>query len=237
MNASTQDQPIPSIESVPPGDVIPNDGGNLGSSLSGRSTPSRDIMTPAASTPEAGRVLLNSTGDESSSAAHAIRDSPAQTNGLENGFDNLHISPGPDPGTSPARTSGLENGIDNLHLSPGPDASRESLSPRRSRRQRSNSPMIAAMHEVHNEERPENGFHRPEFQQALADAKSLMARVTSTLASSVIHSDVHSTLYRLHNEASRLAEFRCAPARRIGCVGDSGVGELHGLPIPYRLCH
>lgn len=71
---------------------------------------------------------------------------------------------------------------------------------------------------------PQDRFHDPEFQQALAHAKSLMARLAGALGSSTLHLEPDSTMKTLRDRGDELARFRSPPTRTVGLVGDSGAG-------------
>jgi hypothetical protein len=92
------------------------------------------------------------------------------------------------------------------------------------RRRRSSSRMIRPVHNVQDEEPPQDRFHEPAFQQAFHDAKRIMSELYDVLGSNSLHTDPDSTMQRLHKEAEALAVFQCSSSRTVGFVGDSGVG-------------
>jgi hypothetical protein len=96
-------------------------------------------------------------------------------------------------------------------------------SPRASRR-RSSSRINTAPHDVRDEELPNDDFHKATFQQAFSNAKRLMAELTEVLSSSTIHHERDSAMTGLHKQANKLARFHCPSTRKVGFVGDSGVG-------------
>jgi ABC-type transport system involved in Fe-S cluster assembly fused permease/ATPase subunit len=83
---------------------------------------------------------------------------------------------------------------------------------------------------VWNEEPPADRFFQASFQEALTDAKSLMAWLVGVLESSNLHLEPDSTIRLLRQQAQELASFQCPPTRTVGFVGDSGVGKPPILP-------
>ncbi|KAK4161389.1 hypothetical protein QBC43DRAFT_323938 [Cladorrhinum sp. PSN259] len=111
-------------------------------------------------------------------------------------------------------------------------SSRHSLSPsqpdgtpRGHRHRRSASRDIKSVHEVADEQSPDDPFHNPAFQKALSDARTLISRVSGALGTRWINPEEAPTLYRLHQRAQDLANFRCAVTQTVAFVGDSGVGK------------
>ncbi|KAK3682814.1 hypothetical protein B0T22DRAFT_444981 [Podospora appendiculata] len=104
---------------------------------------------------------------------------------------------------------------DSKHLTPSPPP-RRSRSPSQSRH---------ACHDVGDEEPPPNRFHDPAFQTAFKDARDLARDLGEVLGSSALHLEPDSTICRLRQRASELAQFKCPPTRTVGFVGDSGVGK------------
>lgn len=120
------------------------------------------------------------------------------------------------------RTSNFDNGA--ALLDPGRlDTERNSPD----RRRRSSSRMNTRVHNVQDEEPPQDRFHDPAFQQAFGEAKRIMSELSNVLGSNSLHIDPDSTMQRLHREAGDLAIFQCPSSRTVGFVGDSGVGTLH----------
>jgi hypothetical protein len=105
----------------------------------------------------------------------------------------------------------------------GSDLRSRSAVPRTSRRRTSSRTNLIA-HNVGDEELPHDRFHDPDVQQALGDAKALMAHLRDVLGSSSLHADPDSTMRRLHRRAENLASFQYPSTRTVGFVGDSGVG-------------
>lgn len=111
-------------------------------------------------------------------------------------------------------------------LDPGSPGAKEVSSGREmSRRRRSSSRANLVPHDVKDEEPPEDRFHKPAFQQAFYDAKTLMSELADVLGSSALHFEPDSTMQRLHKQAGELARFHCPSSRTVGFVGDSGVGK------------
>jgi hypothetical protein len=104
-----------------------------------------------------------------------------------------------------------------------PDVGSSGSPPRASRR-RSSSYINTAPHDVRDEELPNDDFHKATFQQAFSNAKRLMAELTEVLSSSTIHHERDSAMRGLHKQANKLARFHCPSTRKVGFVGDSGVG-------------
>ncbi|KAK3994289.1 hypothetical protein QBC44DRAFT_322976 [Cladorrhinum sp. PSN332] len=102
-------------------------------------------------------------------------------------------------------------------------------SPARARRtpesRRSSSQVPQQIHDVADEESPDNPFHQPEFQTALRDAKALMSNVADVIGSGSLHHDAALAIHRLYGRAQRLARFESAASRTVAFVGDSGVGK------------
>lgn len=118
-----------------------------------------------------------------------------------------------------ASSSGTGATLDSRQL----DIERNSPDRRRRSRSRVNTPV----HNVQDEEPPQDRFHEPSFQQAFGDAKRIMSELSNVLGSNSLHIDPNSTMQRLHKEAGDLAIFQCPSSRTVGFVGDSGVGKLH----------
>lgn len=72
---------------------------------------------------------------------------------------------------------------------------------------------------------PVERFHQPSFQQGFAEARQIMADVTELLTVSSLRHEPDPTVERLHKEAKVLSRFQCSVIRKIGFVGDSGVGK------------
>lgn len=127
-----------------------------------------------------------------------------------------------------AAIDGVAEGSDSpsaLLRAESPAAHNNSASRRDSRR-RSSSRTNTAPHNVIDEDPPSDPFHEPTFQQAFSDAKRFMSELVDVLSSSSIHSELDSTMRRLHEEAIKLAQFLCPSTRIVGFVGDSGVGKF-----------
>lgn len=94
---------------------------------------------------------------------------------------------------------------------------------------RRSSSVNARPYDVADEEPPQDRFHDPAFQQAFADARSLMAQLADVLGSGTLHLEPDSVMRGLREKAGGLARFQCPPTRTVGLVGDSGVGM--GSPV------
>jgi hypothetical protein len=191
----------------------------LRSSISAASPP--DTSTPSVSSNESNRAII---GRESGSRPHSQTTPPgtrsATVSGIANGMGNMTFgreafqSPSPAPGTylspvspSPDRTDG--------------DATGRSRS---ASRRRSGSHVDQIPHNVADEEPPQERFHEPAFQQAFANAKSLVAQLIDVLARSSLHNEPDSSMRRLYLQANDLGRFQYPSTRTVGLVGDSGVG-------------
>lgn len=99
-------------------------------------------------------------------------------------------------------------------------------SPRRGPRgRRSSSRVMVLRYDVRNEPAPVDAFNAPTFQHAFREAKRLMSTMAGVLSSSSLHDDPDTTMHRLQGEARDLAGFQHPSTRKVGFVGDSGVGE------------
>ncbi|KAM0187534.1 hypothetical protein ACHAPI_011071 [Fusarium lateritium] len=145
---------------------------------------------------------------------------------------SVSVTPPPAPRFRDESQDLVTAGIQNIRLSEANERNTTSaLSPEpgRSRtgtpraRRRSNS--AVDRHNVADEKLPQDAFHSPEFQQAFQDAKQLMSNIEAALGSSDIHNEPESAMRKLHQEASRLADFQYPATRTVGFVGDSGVGK------------
>uniref|UniRef100_A0A8H7NBD8 Uncharacterized protein n=1 Tax=Bionectria ochroleuca TaxID=29856 RepID=A0A8H7NBD8_BIOOC len=108
-----------------------------------------------------------------------------------------------------------------------PAPRRDPSTPRRARRRSGRSPSASysTRHDVHDEPLPEDIFHSPAFQQAFRDAKGLTADLKTVLDDAPLLHDHESTIAKLHEESVKLSSFEYPTSRRIGFVGDSGVGK------------
>ncbi|KAL8387202.1 hypothetical protein RB599_002409 [Gaeumannomyces hyphopodioides] len=80
-----------------------------------------------------------------------------------------------------------------------------------------------ARHELADEEPPEEPFHRPAFQRALADTKDIVTALATVLSENT-HGDA-SLINGLREEAARLSRFELPATRKLGLVGGSGDGK------------
>lgn len=100
--------------------------------------------------------------------------------------------------------------------------------PRRSPRRRRSSPRPNQQpHRVEDEEPPGDRYHTVAFRDAVTKSKELMSSLTNVLASSNIHDEPDSAMKNLHDRAKQLSCFEPQTMRKVGFVGDSGVGESY----------
>ncbi|CAG9972550.1 unnamed protein product [Clonostachys byssicola] len=208
--STSADTPIPSIET----DSWVRDSSEETESSIGRlRTPSVSISPP----PDAlsNGVRSESLGLESQMQTMRLASKDKDKRGLSAGFtDLLHaVDAAEREPTQPV----------SITPAPRPDPS----TPRRARRRSGRSPSASysTRHNVHEEPLPEDIFHSPAFQQALRDAKSLTADLKAVMDDAPLLHDHESTISKLHEEAVKLSSFEYPTSRRIGFVGDSGVGK------------
>lgn len=223
------DTPLPSIETE---HIARDSRGNLDRSRSRPdtdSTSSDGVQTPGSSSPGTECAEQDSEHIRSRNSSATSQSRPGDD--ITGDMDRLRLSPGR------SSSSGLALPLGNLRLSPDHHAqSQESLQAgQRRRSRRSSSRQVLLPHDVRDEERPVSAFHRPEFRQALSDAKRLMERIERDLRDSDIHSDPGTTMYRLHKEALKLAEYKSPSTRTVGFVGDSGAGKKQTRPLPFAV--
>lgn len=92
-------------------------------------------------------------------------------------------------------------------------------------RRRSSPRPSPVIHNVEEEDPPDDEFHHPTFQRRLSQAKSVLQSLASVLASSSIHLEPDSTIKTHHEEAETYSRFYPLSERKVGLVGDSGVGK------------
>lgn len=97
--------------------------------------------------------------------------------------------------------------------------------PHRSPRRRSSPRLGQECHRVEDEEPPSDIYHTAAFQRGLTQAKELMSDLSNVLASSSIHLEPDSAMKSLYDRARKLRSFEPQTMRKVGFVGDSGVGE------------
>lgn len=107
--------------------------------------------------------------------------------------------------------------------SPTPTTPVQSVRP--SRRRESSGRVPKQPHRLQEEEPPSDSFNTAPFQNALAETQQQMRRLSDVLASSSIHEEPESTIRSLHERAVALSRFEPPVKRRVGFVGDSGVGK------------
>jgi hypothetical protein len=198
----SEDVPPPSIEGSP---TDSSGGANIsrGPGTAHSRTPSLSLTPPLTNAPE------------------DLRSRPA-TRGAANSIDGrLGMSELADAIEGVARNSDSSGAL----LRPQSPALDNSSSQRRVSRRRSSSRTNIAPHNVMDEEPPNDRFHQPTFQQAISDAKQVMSKLTDVLSSSSIRNDPDSAMRQLYETAGKLANFHCPSTRKVGFVGDSGVGE------------
>lgn len=105
------------------------------------------------------------------------------------------------------------------------EASRLSPSPQPPSSTRS-SPRPEHRYDVADEAPPEGVFSRPAVQQAMSDSRSLTRRLSEILARVGVEPGSSTTLSRYADRAKRLAAMSISGTRRVGLVGDSGVGTF-----------
>jgi len=198
----SEDVPLPSIE----GSSTDSSGGaniSRGPGTAHSRTPSLSLSPPP------------------TNASEDLRSGPA-THGAANSIDGrLGLSELTDAIEGIARNSDSSGAL----LHPQSPAPGDRSSQRRVSRRRSSSRTNTAPHNVMDEEPPNERFHQPTFQQAISDAKQIMSKLTDVLSTSSIGNDPDSTMRQLYEKAANLANFHCPSTRKVGFVGDSGVGE------------
>lgn len=99
------------------------------------------------------------------------------------------------------------------------------VSPSRHSRRRSSPRPEPVIHQVEDEELPDDEFHHTDFQRRLSQARSMLQNLTTVLSSGSIHFEPDSAIKRIHEEARSLSKFQPLATRTVGLVGDSGVGK------------
>lgn len=97
--------------------------------------------------------------------------------------------------------------------------------PHRSSRRRSSPRLGKECHRVEDEEPPSDAYRTVTFQSGLTKARELMSDLIDVLASSSIHLEPDSAMRSLHDRARKLRSFEPQAMRKVGFVGESGVGE------------
>jgi hypothetical protein len=212
------DDPIPSIEGEPRSSTVSSsyvDTPVTRTPVVSVSPPPREVQ---------GRLDASSQRDRSEQKSHGIDDIARELGNV-----NLGNTPVPAPLTMSSMVAALSDvasGRDDQVAQLEPNRKTQSLEPdRRTNRRRSSSKTNATVHNVQDEEPPENRFHDTAIQQAFSDAKNLMGSLTSVLGSGSLHTEPDSAMRRLHERAKNLSRFQCPPTRTVGFVGDSGVGK------------
>jgi hypothetical protein len=112
------------------------------------------------------------------------------------------------------RSESTNQRLDRLVLSETPPQSRR----------RASSRIIELPHAVEDEELPSDAFNNGAFQEALSTSKDVITEISNLISGSSISREPGSTIQRLQQKATELANFSCSKSRRVGFVGDSGVG-------------
>jgi ABC-type multidrug transport system fused ATPase/permease subunit len=115
------------------------------------------------------------------------------------------------------RIEGLADGIGALDMG--------SLSPSPSRRRRSSTGVNRSPHRVEDEEPPESLFYERRVQEALNNARNITGRVARVLSESNMHQEQGSSVQTIYQQAARLNTFEPSSCRKVGLVGESGVGK------------
>ena len=182
----SQDVPLPSIE----GSSIGSSGGvPLSRGTTHSRTPSVALTPPPAGTSENLR------------AAHASRRTSSSID------DRLGMS----DVAAAIEGVGRDSGSPGVFLRPESPAVENSSSSRRASRRRSSSRTNTAIHDMKDEELPNDRFNEATFQ--------------GFHTSNTINHELDSTMRQLHEQAGKLARFHCPSTRTVGFVGDSGVGK------------
>ncbi|KAK7225431.1 hypothetical protein V2G26_013434 [Clonostachys chloroleuca] len=206
--STSADTPIPSVESD---SWVRDSSEETESSIRRLRTPSVSISPPP---------------DASSNGARS------ESLGLESQMQTMRLASKDKRGLSAGLTDLLHavNAVErepNQRAATAPAPRRDPSTPRRARRHSGQSPSASysTRHNVHDEPLPEDIFHSQAFQQALRDAKRLTTDLKTVLDDAPLLHDHESTIAKLHEEAVKLSSFEYPTSRRIGFVGDSGVGK------------
>ncbi|KAL2286393.1 hypothetical protein FJTKL_07151 [Diaporthe vaccinii] len=135
-----------------------------------------------------------------------------------------HSSPQPRAGLDMTEIGAAIDDLAQDVGTPRPNGSLVVLTPGNSRRRSSPRPE-PVIHRVEDEEPPDDEFHSLAFQQRLSQAKNMLQGLARVLSSSPIHIEPDSNIKRHHEEAESLGDFHPLSTRRVGLVGDSGVGK------------
>jgi ABC-type multidrug transport system fused ATPase/permease subunit len=180
-------------------------------------TPSLTLSPPLPSSPNVGKSTAQKGGKTPRNY---------KTTGLENNLSDLDIS---GPFCMQKVASAIENVAESIEDPEDAHSSTESRAAlhvsRGSHRRRSSSRLNDPIHDIKDENPPNDRFHNSTFQDALREAKALMAGFRDTLGSNSLHYEPDSVMQRLHQQAAKLAHFECPSTRTVGFVGDSGVGK------------
>lgn len=159
----------------------------------------------------------------------SVSASDIRSTGLTPGFQNLNMTGRQSP---QQHRTGLELGelgdaIDDIVRNADTPRFGESLtvsSPGHARRRSSPRPEPVT-HNVEDEDPPDDDFHHPDFQRRLSQTKTMLQNLASVLASSSFVLEPDSNMKSYYEEAKTLSQFHPPSKRKIGLVGDSGVGK------------
>lgn len=165
----------------------------------------------------------------SDSTRTSVAPSEIRNTRLTSDFGNLGLTArmSPHQPRSGLDMTELGEAVDNIVQNPGTSRAGGSLfvSPPGHARRRSSPRPEPIVHKVEDEEPPDDEFNHPDFQRRLSQAKGMLQSLTNVLTSSSLHLQPESTIRRYHVEAETLSQFHPLSKRKIGLVGDSGVGK------------
>ncbi|KAH7406760.1 hypothetical protein DE146DRAFT_404176 [Phaeosphaeria sp. MPI-PUGE-AT-0046c] len=223
------DTPIPSVER----DDSPTSDQQSNASTEHR-TPSLSSDTQSTTqvvSPDASLQSLSGMGDLRLTTPQP----PPATAPRASRTPSIHVTSSPPidrtGGSRSSRNESITAGIAAMRMesqradSLSPATVHENRSPSPSRRRRSGSGVCREIHQVESESPPEVFSRMMEFQEALANARTLTGRIRTTLSSSALVHENGSSIRALHTQAVKLDEFQLPSSRIIGLVGDSGVGK------------
>lgn len=174
-------------------------------------------------------VSVSSSSTVSAATRSSVSATEVESTGLTPGVQNLHMA---------SRQSSQQHiiGLEVRNIGDGTngivrntDTSRcggpLTVSPPGHARRRSSPRPKPVIHNVEDEEPPDDEFHHPDFQGRLFQTKSMLQNLAGVLASSSIHLEADSSIKRHLEEAEAQSQFHPLSKRKIGLVGDSGVGK------------
>jgi ABC-type glutathione transport system ATPase component len=122
------------------------------------------------------------------------------------------------------RTDSLADLISGIRLETPRSGSGGAAGPRESRSPSPSLPHKASYQIEREDEQAELSEIRV-VQDAIANAKTLTARIIDALSSSNLHREHGSRIHSLHQQATELHGFQLPSSRIVGLVGDSGAGK------------